>query len=428
MATSSCFTIAIDGFTALERGPDHRDPATCAGDESLAVMRSLAALAVAEGHGEGSTGDDGAEGASVEAALESLVAPAGAAPACAPPGSSRDGRETGGGSRRVGRAEAPGVSDTGEELCREHHPHRRQRAEFGVFGPVCEQGVEITLDPADPLRRVERLRGEASEQLGGGRFSRLDDPPGPGGLRRGVDEGARPARRPRLSQAHAQAGLSGAPYPDRRGIARAHQVWEVERLPEARVDAAEKPEQARDAPRLVPAGLAPATELEPERAEWVVVRRDRAQRTAPHEITGGTPVARIGLALAPLKGLTGRVQTDNRRLNRHEALDQQGCLENAGREAPRVGPGHHLWPERPRPRGTGDYDIRVSTATARCVAFAAYEPTQFLILRPSHRHRNARLVSPASPNKAIERIASSALGQRRRYRPPSLPSHRGQSG
>ena len=80
MGETSCFPVWIEGFSALEHGPDHGDAAPGERDEGLRVVFALPPLAVVEGLGEGVGDGDSADGALVEF-FEGLVATVGAAAA-----------------------------------------------------------------------------------------------------------------------------------------------------------------------------------------------------------------------------------------------------------------------------------------------------------------------------------------------------------
>lgn len=114
MSKSSSLSVWIEGFAALEHGPDHCDAAAREGDERLGMVFPLASLSVVEGLGEWVARRDSAISALVENAFERLVAAEGPAPSCALSGLALDGCEAGGGGERIGRAEASDVADAGD--------------------------------------------------------------------------------------------------------------------------------------------------------------------------------------------------------------------------------------------------------------------------------------------------------------------------
>ena len=81
MRESSGFSVRVEGLAVAEHGADDGDAASWEGDESLVVKLSLAALAVVVDLGERVAGDDRAEGALEEDALERAVAAVGTPPA-----------------------------------------------------------------------------------------------------------------------------------------------------------------------------------------------------------------------------------------------------------------------------------------------------------------------------------------------------------
>ena len=152
MGKSSGFSEGIESFAVLEHCPEHGDAASREGDQRLGVVFSFASFAVVEGLGERALRADCAEGALIEDAFERLVSAEGPAPACLF-------------SRLVD------VTNAGDELCREHHPHPRQRTDEGAIRVQGKKVGKVVIEAGDLRSGVKGLDGKLADQLGHGRLT-----------------------------------------------------------------------------------------------------------------------------------------------------------------------------------------------------------------------------------------------------------------
>ena len=286
MRKSSSFSVWIEAFAALKNGPDDGDTVPGKGDKRRSVVFSLPALSAVEGLGEWVLRRDSPEGALVEGAFERLVAHA------------------------------------GEELCREHRPHPRQRTDEGTVRVGDQQCLKVSVDPVDLAARLQRSVAPDLDAVQMRGLAQMDD----------------------------HAGFSGAADLGWRDEARQQRLRpladEIERPFEAGMDAAQEPPKAwRHPARLVLDQFATATDLEPERGERIVIRQDGVQVAGLQEIADCAYIARVGLAFAPGKALSGTIYGDARRVNKREALGQKDHFEEAGKRARHIETDHHLFAE-----------------------------------------------------------------------------------
>jgi hypothetical protein len=404
----------------LKHGPEDGDTATRESDESLGVVFPFAALSVVEVLRQRVLDGDGAEGALVEDAFERLVASEGAAPAVAFSGLALDGREAGGGGQRIGRSEAPDVPDTGDEPCREHRPHPRQRTDEGAIRVVGQQHLQIAVDPGDLLSRLERLDGQFADQFGGGGLAGHDDLLRACGLQRAIGQRVDSVQTRGLLQMGNQAGLAGTTDlggRDEAGEQRQRSLaGYVERPLKARKDAAQEPTQAGQAAGLVLGQIAATTDLEPERDDRVLIRQDRAQIAGAHQLGDGARVPRIGLALAPREAMTGPVDRDARRMDEGKPFGQQHRLEETCERSHHVKADHHIAAETAQLR-----DQRVDPSGV--VLDRAVENDLPAVI---DRHGPMDRLGRIDPDAYLHCLASILSGLRRpRHADIALHSHRG---
>lgn len=172
MRKSSSIYERIESLSALDHGPEHGHSSPGEGDQGLRVMFPLASFAVVEGFGQGVFGADGAERALEEDAFESFVSTESSSP-CSLLARLPDHRGKASGSgQRIGRGEAPDVSDTGDELCHKHRPHPRQGLDEGTIRVGIEQQAEIAIDTSDLRLAFQCLDGQLADQFGDCRFAR----------------------------------------------------------------------------------------------------------------------------------------------------------------------------------------------------------------------------------------------------------------
>jgi hypothetical protein len=88
-----------------------------------------------------------------------------------------------GGGQRIGRDTAPDRTEMGEQFCREHHPHPRQRTDEGTVRVGGEPRLELAVESREAGSSDERLGGEVADDGCGRRFAGNGD-----GLRRGAGE------------------------------------------------------------------------------------------------------------------------------------------------------------------------------------------------------------------------------------------------
>lgn len=171
MRKSSSVLEGIKGLSALDHGPEHGDASPCECDERLDMVFSLAPFAVVEGFREWIFGADGAEGTLIEDALEGFVAAEGASPSCLSARLPDHRREPCGRGQRIGRRESPDVANAGDELCREHRPHARQRLDEDAVRVDGEKSDQVAVEAGDLRPGFQSLGSEFTHQLGHGRFA-----------------------------------------------------------------------------------------------------------------------------------------------------------------------------------------------------------------------------------------------------------------
>lgn len=133
----------------MEHCPEDFHPATRESDYRLCVEFPFAALALVVSQRNRIAVHCGAEGALKQGTLQRPVSASGTAQASASPGLPQDRCEAGCGGESIGRPEAPNRSKMGDELCREHCPHPRQRTDEGTVRVCDEKFLEFTVDCPD---------------------------------------------------------------------------------------------------------------------------------------------------------------------------------------------------------------------------------------------------------------------------------------
>ena len=117
-------------------------------------------------------------------------------------------RKACGGGKRVGGSGAADIACADEELCRERHPHLRQRAGGGAVRVASWQRREIAVDSCHLRPRVERFDAQVPDQLGGSGLAWHRNLLGLGGVQRPVCQRLQPVQMRGVLQVGDLAGRS----------------------------------------------------------------------------------------------------------------------------------------------------------------------------------------------------------------------------
>ena len=167
MVSSSCiFEVSGEWVSCLENCPYDVFASSREGDDGLIVTLSLGTFPIVEGSAFRVC--ESVEGGLEEDTLEGLVAACGSSDGSGFSGLAQDRSEAGCGCKRIGRTEAAGGTDAGDEVCREHGPHPWQAKDEGRVRVAFKKRLEIAVDTVALGAGCQRLAGKVLDQLGPG--------------------------------------------------------------------------------------------------------------------------------------------------------------------------------------------------------------------------------------------------------------------